>query len=126
MIYVCRFKLDGFGAFAADIAAAQEDAVAAGDPAAATTIRSLWLDYFEVELPKRGRRLAGHLQSLAVWKIEQGWTVFKTTQAPCIAFTYALIGKDVELIALGACYQFPNGNADDWWSDVIQPRVQQL
>ena len=75
----------------------------------------------------RAPELVDYLESRQRWHEHEGWIVLKTVDEPYIAYT-AQRGAtgDVTLIALGACYRYPNGSEDEWWRDVILPRLQRL
>jgi len=80
-----------------------------------------WLDFFEVNLPAKGPdRLIEYLESRIVWRQDGDRPVFKTVDEPCIAYTAQVIpGTCVALVALGACYRYPNGGEEVWWQEVI-------
>ncbi|MER9102649.1 hypothetical protein NKH95_01740 [Mesorhizobium sp. M0848] len=123
-----RFKKTGLGGFADDVVAAGRAASLAGRNADRERLRSLWLEYLEVQLPARGdEKLIDYLETRAVWREEEDWTVFRTVDEPCVAFT-ASVAPDgtVELIALAACDRFPAGSDEQWWQSVVRPRVLQL
>lgn len=114
--------------FVIDVATAIERANAAGNRAGARRIRELWLDHFDVTLPAMGSaNLIAYLESRSVWRNDGEWSVFKTVDEPCIAYT-AQIGEDnqVTLVALGACYRYPSGSEENWWTQTIRPRVRTL
>lgn len=122
----------GLGTFFDDMADAIDDALMADDAAAAGLLRSLWLDRFETDLPAMGTaRLVDYLETRQVWREEADWTVIKTVDLPCIAYTAQVLGEvsaggRVELIALGACYRYPAESEAIWWQRVIRPRVRSL
>lgn len=114
--------------FAKDVADAIDDAIAARDKAAPRRLRSLWFDYFEVDLPSLGAaKLIDYLESRQVWQVEGMWSVFKTVDVPCIAFAAQVSDAgSVTLMGLGACYRYPGGSEDAWWINVIRPRLRSL
>lgn len=114
--------------FVIDIALAIKTASARGDEAAARKLRSLWLDYFHVELPAQGSdRLTAYLLNRAIWREDGEHTVIKTVDQPCIAYTAEVDETDdIILIALGACYRYPHGSEDAWWTQIIRPRLRRL
>jgi len=114
--------------FVIDIAGAIKTATARDDEAAARMLRSLWLDHFHVELPARNSsRLMEYLLNRAIWREDGEWTVIKTAGEPCITYTAEIDQTDeIVLIALGACYRYPHGSEDAWWTQIIRPRLGRL
>jgi hypothetical protein len=115
-------------AFIIDLAAAWDQAYAAGDSDGHDALRRLWLDHFEAYLGKMSApALVAYLQGRQIWQREGVWIVFATIDEPCIAYTAQKgPGDAVTLIALGICYRYPPGGRAAWWRDVIQPRVRTL
>lgn len=128
MVEVRRFKKTGLGGFADDVVREGRGAALAGREADRERLRSLWLEYLEVQLPALGdEKLIEYLETRAVWREEGDWTVFRTMDEPCVAYTGSVLSDDtVELIALAACDRFPSGSDEQWWQNVVRPRVQQL
>lgn len=128
MVDVRRFKKGGFGGFADDVATEGASANVAGRAKDQERLRSLWLDFLEVQLPAMGdEKLIAFLESRPVWREEGDWTVYRNPDEPSVAFT-ALVLDDgrVEIIALAACDRLPDGSEELWWQNVVRPRVQQL
>jgi hypothetical protein len=119
---------DSASSYLKDFRLAVDQAVEANDHGSLDRLLSLHMTFFNQDLRTMG---AGHLRSFlesqAVWRIEKDWPIYKTAGEPCIAFT-ARIGPDdtIHLIALAACYRYPDGSADTWWTRDVQPRVRQL
>lgn len=116
------------GSFSADFVFAQDSALNAGDRSAGRHLRDLWLDYLEVQLRlMTSIRLERYLASRRVWRWEGEWPVYKTVDTPCIAYTAQMNNDNtITVIALGACYRYPGGNANTWWAQEIRPRVRSL
>jgi hypothetical protein len=124
-----RHVLNGtVNAFLIDLAAAYDQAYAAGDIEGHDALHRVWLDHFESYLGKMsGPELIAYLQGRQVWQQEGDWIIFATIDEPCIAYTAQRgPGDNVTLIALGICYHYPAGGRTAWWRDVIQPRVRTL
>lgn len=118
----------GFGGFVDDVAREGQTAALAGRAADQEWLRSLWLDYIQVQLPALGdAALIDYLETRPVWREEGEWMVYRVPREPCIAFTASVLADGtVELIALAACDRFPGGSDQQWWQAVVRPRVQQL
>jgi hypothetical protein len=115
-------------AFIIDVNNAHIDAERAGDRDGQSALTHLWLHHFDNLLGNMsGPELVEYLESRRRWHEHEGWIVLKTMDEPCIAYT-AQKGEsgDVTLIALGACYRYPNRSEDEWWRRVILPRLQRL
>jgi hypothetical protein len=111
-----------------DIEDALEEARLAGDRRARDTLRRLWLDFIEVQLPAMGAdKLIAFLESRQIWREDGAWLVLKTVDEPCISYTARVNANgSVTLIALGACYRYPQGNDEGWWLNVVRPRLRSL
>lgn len=116
------------GAFDYDIILAKDAASAANDPAARKWIDRLVWRYFEVDLPASVRREGlAHLSGLKVWRTLQDWSVFKTVDTPCMAYTAEMNDEDrVTLTALALCYRYPDQSSEVWWQTVVQVRLQKV
>jgi hypothetical protein len=103
-------------------------AIAANDQNGANRLRELWLDHFDVQLPAKGAAdLIEYLETRQVWRQDGDWAVLKTVDEPCIAYTAQVDDLDsVILIALAACYRYPAGSEESWWTQVVRPRVRSL
>ena len=113
--------------FLDDLANAVDEALAAGDEHGAARLRELWLDHFEGQLPAKGAAsLIAYLETRQVWRQDSDWVVLKTVDVPCIAYTAQVDEEDaITLIALAACYRYP-GKEEDWWTQVVLPRLRSL
>jgi hypothetical protein len=117
-----------FQAFIIDVDVAYELAFDAGDEDGRDALHRIWLEYFEVHLGNMtAAKLIGFLETRQVWQQDGDWVVFKTVEEPCLAYTAQKDSNvSVTIIALGICYRYPQGGADSWWQQVIQPRVRSL
>jgi hypothetical protein len=115
-------------AFIIDVNNAHIEAEQAGDRDGQNALTHLWLHHFDNLLGNMsGPELIKYLETRQRWHEHEGWTVLKTVDEPCIAYTAqnAALGG-VILIALAACYRYPNGSEDAWWRRVVLPRLQRL
>jgi hypothetical protein len=114
--------------FIHDLAAAYDAAYSAKDEHAIDIIHHIWLEYFQERLLKMpASKLIQFLEDRQVWRECGEWSVFKTVDEPCIAYTAQKSSNgSVVLIALGICYRYPKGGEDTWWKNVIEPRVRGL
>jgi hypothetical protein len=115
-------------AFLIDVNDAHRDADQASDREGQTAVLRLWLEHFDNFLGKMAApKLIDYLETRRFWRQHKEWIVIKTADVPCIAYTAQKSASgDVTLIALGACYQYPNGSEDEWWCGVILPRLRRL
>jgi hypothetical protein len=80
-----RHVLNGtVNAFLIDLAAAYDQAYAAGDIEGHDALHRVWLDHFESYLGKMsGPELIAYLQGRQVWQQEGDWIIFATIDEPC-------------------------------------------
>ena len=86
------------------------------------------LEYFDGFLKEMtGRELAEYLRSREPWRDFENWRVLKNPNEPCIAYAAQITDSDdVTIVALGACYRYPNGSQEEWWAAVLLPRLRKV
>jgi hypothetical protein len=120
------FAEDDHGNAALDVEAAWDAAQRAKDASGIAAIRRLLYEYVQEELQSKSpARLAAYCASRAPWRTEGDVAVYKSTDLPCVAFTALVFDGDVHLVVLGFCYRYP-GDDDDWWTQVVRPRLLRL
>lgn len=114
--------------FLVDVDDAHRDADRASDREGQTVLLRLWLEHFDNFLGNMAAaKLVDYLETRQIWRQHEEWRVLKTVDEPCIAYTAQKSESgNVTLIALGACYRYPNGSEDEWWRNVILPRLRRL
>ena|ERR1051326_7838952 len=107
---------------------ARKLADAAGDREGWAAVKRLWLEYFVGRLGRMTTpQLSDYLKSIQPWMAHGEWTVFKTIDEPCVAFTaHMSADQELILICLGICYRFPEGSSVVWWNKIILPRLKSI
>jgi|SRR5215471_9971656 len=126
--YFAAGSTGDFQSFLTDVNNAHMEADRANDHDGKRALIHLWLEHFNNFLGNMAPpRLVDYLETRQIWRQHEEWLVLKTVDEPCIAYTaQKTTSGEVTLIALGACYRYPNGSEDEWWNAVILPRVRRL
>jgi hypothetical protein len=126
--YYAAGTTETFESFLTDVNNAQKEAEQASDPDGGHALTRLWLDYFEFLRNMSERKLVEYLEGRQRWRQYQEWFVLKTIDQPCIAYAAQIASNPghVTLVALGACYRYPNGTEDGWWNATILPRLRRI
>lgn len=116
------------GAFGPDWNDAGHAALTAGDGPSQTRLRSFVLDYLEVQLGRKSARaMVDYLSSIAIWKETDDWNVYRLPDTPSLAYAASMQGDgSIRLVAISACYRYPDNDPEVWWTRVIEPRVLSL
>ncbi|MCF4164994.1 hypothetical protein L2U69_04995 [Zavarzinia compransoris] len=116
------------GAFAPDWNDAGKAALAVGDGAAQSRLRSFVLDYLEVQLKRKSAKaMIDYLANVALWKMTDDWNVYRLPDTPSLAFAASLRSDgSIRICAISACYRYPDDDPEMWWTRVIEPRVLSL
>lgn len=117
----------GNGAFLKDVDQALAAAISAGDAKGERTVLELWLDYWEGSLAAKTQgQMERYLRS-RVWRQEGAWSLYKSADTPCMAFTaYYLEDGSLVVFALAFAYSYPKGGETAWLNSVIRPRLAEL
>ena len=110
-------------AFADDWLKALRAASENEDHDAVRKINVLVLDHLWCELCEmNSRKLTAYLKQ-RVWRTHERVHVYKTPDLPCVVYTVHNQKSNLEVLALGICYQFPGGTVDAWWDNILLPRL---
>jgi hypothetical protein len=114
-------------AFIIDVDHAWKAAHAANDDDGLKALRRLWLDHVEGDLAgMSAAALEEYLESRQIWRQEGEWLVVKTISVPCLTYVAQKSPSgDITLVLIAVCYQYPV-NEDEWWNEVVRPRVLAL
>lgn len=108
-----------------DLADAMDQAKVANDKTGLNNLRELLFDHLQEKLAsKPDKAIRKYAASRSVWRVDDGHSVFKTADEPCLAYTAFETNGDVSVLALGFCYRYPVSE-EAWWTDVIRPRLRQ-
>ena len=117
----------GVESFHKDILTGLQAASRRLDHVGAERLADLWLIYLEEQLGcKSAQALERYVDSLSVWRWFGTDPIIKTMDTPCVAFTLFRTDESLVLIAIGACYNYPQGGETAWWDNVILPRLRRL
>jgi hypothetical protein len=111
-----------------DVNEAHKRAGELGDRDGQEAILRLWLEHFNDYLGNMpARKLLEYVETRPVWRRHEDRKVIKNPDEPAMAYTAQVnAAGDVTLILLGICYRFTNGSEEDWWRNVILPRLRRL
>jgi hypothetical protein len=126
--YYAGGTTETFESFLTDVNNAHEEPQRASDPDGMRALTRLWLEYFDKFLGTMPvAALIEYLQGRQCWRQYEEWVVLKTTGEPCIVYAAQNTNPNgVTLVALGACYRYPNGTEDEWWNTIILPRLRRV
>lgn len=116
------------GSFVQDISGSCDAASRAGDLPAKKRLTDLWLVHMHNHLKAMTpAAFVTYFSSRQVWRSHGDWTVIKTVELPCVAYTAQVnLDGSITVIALGAAWRYPYDDENKWWTDVILPRVRSL
>jgi len=126
VVLVRRFHDAGLGGLADDVANACGLFSGTKREKEARALRRLWIETFESDVAAwsdaRAERSFG---APAVWRHEGAYKILRTPDLPTLAFTLATEAGRTVVVLLGGCCDF-SGSEEDWWTNVIRPRVLAL
>lgn len=109
------------------MATALRAARAAGDAEARTSLFGAWIDHIEGTLASKSSAQLRRYLRPRVWRTIGDFPVFRTAGPPFVAYTtYELTDGSITVVALAACYRFPQGGEAQWETTVIVPRLALL
>jgi lipase chaperone LimK len=116
------------GGFTDDLHAAVDEAHQKGRLDEARELYSLFIDYFLVQLGSmNASELDRYLSDREVWKETDEALVFRTPDAPSIAFGVQAEESGVWTVtALAISRDAHGGSHETWWDKVVEPRVRSL
>ena len=111
-----------------DVYEAHKQACGLNDQEGKDALLRLWLEHFNTYLGNMSApSLLDYLETRPIWRRHGEWNVIINPDEPCIAYTSQRnAAGEITLILLGVCYRYPNGSENEWWNNVILPRVRRL